>query len=342
MEEKGIIKPSTSAWSSSIVIVKKKNGGHRFCIDFRKLNAASEKDAYPLPHITATLDKLRGARYLSTLDLKSGYWQVPLTTDSRPATTFTVPARGLIQFRVMPFGLHSAPATFQRLLDKVLGPKLEPHVQVYLDNIVIASRTFEEHLTHLADVFSRLRHARLRLNPEKCHFCRPSVKYLGHIVDRHGIRTDPDKVSAITNWPTPTTIKKIRQFLGVAPGYRRFIADFSAIAAPLTRLIKKEVRWTWTDSEERAFQQLKQALTTAPVLACPDFARPFTLQTDASTHGLGAVLTQQLDEGERVIAYASRTLNAAERNYSATELKCPLFGGSGGCATMWRDTVSQY
>ncbi|KMQ92329.1 gag-pol fusion protein [Lasius niger] len=197
----------------------------------------------------------------------------------------------------MPFGLHSAPATFQRLLDKVLGSELEPHVQVYLDDIVIASRTFEDYLAHLSDVFSRLRHARLRLNPKKCHFCRPSLKYLGHIVDRNGIRTDPDK-------------------------YRRFIANFSAIAAPLTRLAKKGIRWTWTDSEEQAFQQLKQALTTTPVLACPDFARPFTLQTDASTHGLGAVLTQQLDEGERVIAYASRTLNAAERNYSATELEC--------------------
>ncbi|KMQ84177.1 reverse ribonuclease integrase, partial [Lasius niger] len=298
MEEEGVIEPSTSAWSSSVVLVQKKDGSHQFCIDYRKLNAASEKDAYPLPHIDATLDKLRGARYLSTLDLKSGYWQVPLAPESRPVTAFTVPGRGLMQFRVMPFGLHSAPATFQRLMDTVLGPELEPHVLVYLDDIIIASNTFEDHLRHLTESF----------------------KYLGHIVDRHGIRTDPDKVSAITGWPTPTTLRKVRQFLGVASWYRRFIADFSAIAAPLTRLTRKRVRWT--EVEEAAFVRLKEALTIAPVLACPDFTRPFMLQTDASTHGLGLVLTQQLSEGERVIAYASRTLNAAERNYSATELEC--------------------
>ncbi|KMQ85297.1 reverse ribonuclease integrase, partial [Lasius niger] len=220
------------------------------------------------------------------------------------------------------FLVSLAPATFQRLLDTVLGPELEPHVLVYLDDIIVASNTFEEHLRHLTEVFRRLRQARLRLNPEKCYFCRQSLKYLGHLVDRQGIRTDPDKVSAITGWPTPTILRKVRQFLGVASWYRRFIADFSAIAAPLTRLTRKGVRWTWTEVEETAFGRLKEALTTAPVLACPDFTRPFMLQTDASTHGLGVVLTQQLSEDERVIAYASRTLNAAERNYSATELEC--------------------
>nr|XP_012234646.1 PREDICTED: uncharacterized protein K02A2.6-like [Linepithema humile] len=257
MENEGVIEASTSAWSSPVVIVRKKDGTHRFCIDYRKLNDVSEKDAYPLPHITATLEKLRGARYLSTLDLKNGYWQVSLSKESRPVTAFTIPGRGLKQFRVMPFGLHSAPATFQRLLDTVIGPELEPHVLVYLDDIVVASRTFEEHLGHLAEVFRRLRKAKLRLNPEKCQFCRESLRYLGHIVDKEGIRTDPEK-----------------------------------------------------------------ALTIAPVLACPDFAKPFVLQTDASTQGLGAVLTQNHEKGEQVIAYASRTLNPAEKNYSATELEC--------------------
>jgi len=174
MLAEGIIEPSRSAWSSPVVIVRKKGEGHRFCIDFRKLNAASEKDAYPLSHITATLDKLRGAKYLSTLDLKNGYWQILLSPESRSRTAFTVPGRGLYQFTVMPFGLHSTPATFQRLLDDVLGPDLEPRV-VYLDDIIVC-RTFEEHLELLEEVFRRLRAARLRINPDKCNFCRSSLK----------------------------------------------------------------------------------------------------------------------------------------------------------------------
>ncbi|KAL6446826.1 hypothetical protein ACFW04_001334 [Cataglyphis niger] len=258
MEAAGVIEPSTSAWSSPVVLVKKKDGKYRFCIDFRKVNDATEKDAYPLPQVTATLEKLRGAKYLSTLDLKQGYWQVPLESESRPITAFTIPGRGLYQFKVMPFGLHSAPATFQRLLDKIISPALEPNVFVYLDDIIVISKTFDDHLRLLTEVFRRrLRDARLRLNPEKCKFCVDQLKYLGHVVDRKGIRTDPEKT-----------------------------------------------------------------LISAPVLACPDFARRFVLQTDASTSGLGAVLTQNFEEGERVITYASRTLNSAERNYSATELEC--------------------
>lgn len=207
----GVIEPSNSAWSSPVVLVKKK-GTYRFCIDFRKLNQASQKDAYPLLQVLAILDKLRGARYLSTLDLKDGYWQVPLETGSRPATAFTIPGRGLFQFRVIPFGLYSAPATFQRLLDTVMGPKLEPHVLVYLDDIIVASPTLEAHQQHFAEVFHRLRKARLRLNTKKCHFCQDQLKYLGHLMDKDGIRTDPDKVSAVTGWPVPRTMRQIRRF----------------------------------------------------------------------------------------------------------------------------------
>jgi len=317
-----IIEPSTSPWSSPVVIVKKRDGRPRFCIDFRKVNEVSEPDAYPLPQIHATLDKLRGARYLTTLDLQQGYWQVPLAPESRAVTAFTVPGRGLMQFRVMPFGLHSAPATFQRLLDTILGPELEPNVFVYLDDVIVVSATFDEHLKHLAEVFRRLRNARLRLNPNKCHFCRAELKYLGHIVDHRGIRTDPEKVQAMTQWPRPTNVRQIRQFVGLASWYRRFIPEFSTTAAPLTRLTRKNAHWRWGEDEERAFTTLKKSLASSPILACPDFKRRFVLQTDASSTGLGAVLTQHFEEGERVIAYASRTLNGAEKNYSATELEC--------------------
>jgi len=181
---------------------------------------------------------------------------------------------------------------------------------------------FAEHLEHLFDVFRRLRNARLRLNPEKCHFCRPELKYLGHVINRHGIHTDPAKISAVADWPAPTTVRKVRQFIGMASWYRRFVKDFSKISTPLTRLTGKNARWQWGEAEENAFRQLKTALTTAPILACPDYQRIFILQTNASTLGLGAVLTQNFPEGERVIAYASRTLKPAERNYTATKLEC--------------------
>ena len=318
----GVIEPSQSAWSSPVVIVRKKDGKPRFCIDFRRVNEVTERDAYPLPQIPSTLDKLQGALYLSTLDLKNGYWQIPLTPESRAVTAFTVPGRGLMQFTVMPFGLHSAPATFQRLMDTVLGPDLEPQVFVYLDDIIVVNRSFEEHLATLREVFRRLRDARLRINPEKCRFCTEQLKYLGHVIDKEGIRTDPEKTSAIVDWPAPRTVRQIRQFLGLASWYRRFIHNFATIAAPLTALTRKNARWKWGDPEQTAFDQLKRTLTTAPVLACPDFGRQFVLQTDASATGLGAVLTQYFPEGERVIAYASRTLQPAERNYSATELEC--------------------
>jgi len=195
---------------------------------------------------------------------------------------------------------------------------LEPNVLVYLDDIIIISQTFEDHFRHLAKVFQRLR-ANLRLNPEKCFFCQE--RYLGHIIDQEGIRTDPEKVSAVATWPAPTSVRRVRQFLGMASWYRRFVPNFSTVAALITKLTGKKAKWNWGEEQEMAFQQLKEALTSAPVLACLDFTRRFVLQTDARSYGLGAVLTQHQEDGERVIAYASRILNNAERNYS-TELEC--------------------
>lgn len=318
----GVIEPSSSPWSSPIVLVKKASGGLRFCIDFRKVNEASEKDAYPLPRIDSILDKLREARFISTLDLKSGYWQVPLKKESRPITAFTVPGKGLFQFRVMPFGLHSAGATFQRLVDRIFGPELEPRVFAYLDDVVVISKTFEEHLELLKEVFGRLREADLRLNIEKCHFCKKELKYLGHLINEEGVQTDPEKVRAITEFPEPKAIKTLRSFLGLASWYRRFISNFAKITAPLTRLLRKDAKWSWGVEQKSAFEKLKNCLTRAPALACPDFSVPFTLQVDASGEGLGAALTQVIGGKEIVISYASRLLSDGEKRFTVTELEC--------------------
>lgn len=182
---------------------------------------------------------------------------------------------GLFQFKVMPFGLHSAPATFQQLMDRVIGPELDPYCFAYLDDIIVLGETFERHLENLSEIFRRLRAANLRLNPDKCQFGRKSLRYLRHLVTSEGIRTDPEKVSAIQNLPEPTNVRGIRRFLGIASWYRRFVPDFSRIAAPLNRLLKKGVKWSWNEEQQQAFAQLKKCLTEAPILACLDFSRPF-------------------------------------------------------------------
>lgn len=196
MLKDGVIEPSTSPWISPIVMIRKSTGKFRFCIDMRKVNDASIKDAYPLPRINAILEKLRHAKHIITLDLYRGYWQVPLEAKSRPITAITVPGLGLFQFKVMPFGLHSAGETSQRLLDRVIGPKMEPKAFAYRDDLMIVSDTFEEHLEMIRTVLKRLRDAGLKLNPEKCRFGHTDLKYLGHLVNRHGISIDSEKVRA--------------------------------------------------------------------------------------------------------------------------------------------------
>lgn len=318
----GVVEPSKSPWSSPVVLVKKPSGKYRFCIDFRKLNSSTEKDAYPLPHINAILENLRGAKYISTIDLKQGYWQVPLSPSSRPLTAFTVPGKGLYQFSVLPFGLHSAGATFQRLLDGVIGPELEPRAFAYLDDLILVSSSFEEHLELLKDVFERLRKAGLQINVEKCQFCRKELRYLGHMLDERGIRTDLEKVTAIVEFARPTNVKTLRSFLGVASWYRRFIAGFAKLSTALTKLLRKTSKWEWNEEQENAFNVLKQRLSTAPILACPDFTKRFVVQTDASGEGLGASLTQCQDGKEVVIAFASRSLSDNEKKFTVTEQEC--------------------
>lgn len=317
-----IIEPSKSPWSSPIVMVKKSDGKWRFCVNYKRLNAVSTPDAYPIPYVSGILDKLRDARYLSTLDIKSAYWQIPVAKESRPLTAFTVPNRGLFQFKRMPFGLHSAPSTWQRLIDQVLRVDLESKTFVYLDDVIICTATFQEHLEVLEIVINRIKEAGLTLNREKCLFCRSELKYLGYVINGSGLLVDPEKVEAILKIPTPRCVREVRRIVGMASWYRRFIPNFSSLMSPLTRLTEKNQRFRWDDTCEDALNNIKQILVKAPILACPDFTKPFIVETDASDYGLGATLCQKYPDGDRVVCYLSRSLTKTERKYSTTEKEC--------------------
>ena len=287
-----------------------------------KVNVVTEPDAYPLPNMQEILRKLCKAKFISTLDLKSAYQQIPLAEEAWPITAFTVPGLGLFQFRRMPYGLTNAPATFQRLIDRVLGPELEPHVYAYLDDIIVVAETFEEHKRCLKTVLERLVAAGLSLNPEKCVFCKPEVAYLGFLVNRDGTRPNPAKVEPIKNYPTPKNLRDVRKFQGMASWYRRFIPNYATIAEPITRLTKKNYKFEWLEEQQHAFELLKAMIMLAPTLQRPAPNSPFIVQTDASDVGLGAVLLQEVEGLERVLEFASRVLAPAERNYSVTEREC--------------------
>eukprot|EP00731_Ephydatia_muelleri_P028964 Em0020g608a len=318
MLEQGAIQQSDSPWSSPVVLVKKKDGSVRFCVDYRKVNSVTRKDAYPLPRVDDTLDTLAGSRLFTTLDLASGYWQVEVAEEDQPKTAFTTP-EGLFQFRVMPFGLCNAPATFQRLMDRVLGGLKWSSCLVYLDDIIIVGTSFSEHLRNLAGVLQRLRQAGLKLKPSKCKWCQKSVTFLGHIVSEEGVAADPSKTAVVAGWPPPQSKREMQQFLGLANYYRKFVKNFAAIAKPLHRLTEKNTDFKWTVECQHAFDVLRACLSSPPVLSYPDYSRRFVLDTDASDIGIGAVLSQEDATGsEVVIAYASRTLSRPEQRYCVT------------------------
>ncbi|XP_060564385.1 uncharacterized protein LOC132723637 [Ruditapes philippinarum] len=318
MAKKGIIEPSVSPWSSPVVMVTKPNGNIRFCCDFRRLNECTVKDSQPLPRIDDTLDALSGSAWFSTLDCKSGFWQVGMSEKDKHKTAFSVQGFGLWQFTVMPFGLCNAPATFERLMERVLAGLTWKQCLVYLDDIIAYSKTFEDHLTSLDEIFGRMSEANLKLSPEKCVLFQKQVNFLGHVISSDGVATDPRKIEEVRNWRTPRKVREIRSFLGLCSYYRKFVKGFSSIAKPLHKLTEKGEHFIWSDSCENAFEQLKNALTHAPILSYPISEGIFILDTDASAVGVGSVLQQVQGAEEKVISYFSKCLSKEERRYCVT------------------------
>ena len=317
MIKSNVIVPSQSPWVSNVVIVRKKDNSFRFCVDYRPLNSVTRKDAYPLPRIDTCLDALSGSRYLSSFDLRSGYHNVLMDESDADKTSF-VTRMGTYKFRVLPFGLCNAGATFQRVMDIAMAGLNFDICLVYLDDVILMSKTIPEHLERLKLVLNALRKAHLKLKPSKCKLLRERVSFLGHVVSKEGISTDPEKVKQILEWPVPKNLTEVRGFLGLAGYYRRFAEGFSAVAAPLHALTGKNVPFRWSTECQEAFDEIKRRLTTAPVLAMPQDDGMYILDTDASNYAIAGVLHQIQDGRERVIAYQSRLLSAQEKNYCTT------------------------
>ena len=313
---KGFIQPSISPWGAPVLFVRKKDGTLRLCIDYRQLNRVTIKNRYPLPPIDDLFDQLRGARVFSKIDLRSGYYQLKIRSDDVPKTAFRT-RYGHYEFLVMLFGLTNTPATFMGLMNKVFQQYLDRFIIVFIDDILVYSKSKEEHGRHLTLVLRKLREHHLYAKFSKCQFWLKEVPFLGYVISAQGIQVDSQKVAAMENWEQPRTVTEVRSFLGLAGYYRRFVQDFSILALPLTRLTRKNIKFEWDENCEQSFQQLKYSLTHAPILTLPDDNGNFEIYSDVSLNGLGCVLMQH----GRVISYASRQLKPHEMNYHAHDLE---------------------
>ncbi|GJW14686.1 hypothetical protein Tco_0018819 [Tanacetum coccineum] len=316
LSDKGFIRPSSSPWGAPVLFVKKKDGSFRMCIDYRELNKLTVKNRYPLPRIDDLFDQLQGSSVYSKIDLRSGYHQLRVREEDIPKTAFRT-RYGHYEFQVMPFGLTNAPAVFMDLMNRVCKPHLDKFVIVFIDDILIYSKSKQEHEKHLKIILDLLKKEELYAKFSKCEFWIPKVQFLGHVIDSEGIHVDPAKIESIKDWASPKSPTEIRQFLGLAGYYRRFIEGFSKIAKPMTKLTQKKIKFEWGDKQEAAFQLLKQKLCSAPILALPEGSEDFIAYCDASKKGLGAVLMQR----EKVISYASRQLKIHEKNYTTHDLE---------------------
>lgn len=318
-----VIQPSNSPWCSPLLLIRKRNGELRPCFDGRSLNKVTKKDAFPLKRPDCILNRVRQAKFLTSIDLRKAFWQIPLDETSREKTAFVAPGLGLFEFLVMPFGITNAPKTLQRTMEKVLGSILhQGDAHVYLDDMIVASSTFDDHIKTLNLIFEKLNAVGFRINIEKCEFCRSSLKFLGFVVDDQGLRTDPEKVEAITRFRTPTNTTEVKRLIGLISYYRIFLPNLSTISSPITALIKNKKKGqtiSWNSEAEAAFSEIKKLITVAPILISPNFDEKFFIQTDASLVGVGAVLFQEQGGLEHPIAYASRALSSAEQKYAATE-----------------------
>ncbi|KAI3734189.1 hypothetical protein L6452_13653 [Arctium lappa] len=314
--DKGFIRPSTSPWGAPVLFVKKKDGSMRMCIDYRELNKLTVKNKYPLPRIDDLFDQLQGASYFSKIDLRSGYHQLKVREEDVSKTVFRT-RYGHYEFLVMPFGLTNAPAAFMDLMNRVCSPFLDKYVIVFIDDILIYSRSKEDHEIHLRAILELLKREKLYAKFSKCEFWLKEVQFLGHVVSKDGIQVDPTKIEAIKGWEAPKSPSEVRSFLGLAGYYRKFIQDFSRIATPLTALTRKNVKFVWLEAQKEAFGKLKESLSSAPVLSLPNGSEGFVIYSNASKLGLGCVLMQ---EG-KVIAYASRQLKEHEKNYPTHDLE---------------------
>ncbi|KAI3788522.1 hypothetical protein L2E82_01291 [Cichorium intybus] len=314
--DKGFIRPSSSPWGAPVLFVKKKDGTMRMCIDYRELNKVTIKNRYPLPRIDDLFDQLQGASYFSKIDLRSGYHQVRVKDEYVCKTAFRT-RYGHYEFLVMPFGLTNAPAVFMDLMNRVCKPFLDRFVIVFIDDILVYSKSEAEHEVHLREVLHTLKNEQLYTKLSKCDFWLREVQFLGHVVSAEGIKVDPAKIEAVMKWEPPKTPTEVRSFLGLAGYYRRFIQDFSKITVPLTQLTRKEVKFVWGEKQQEAFEILKKKLCEAPVLSLPEGTEEFVVYSDASNRGLGCVLMQR----GKVIAYASRQLKDVETRYTTHDLE---------------------
>ena len=316
--EKGLVRPSVSPWGAPVLFAPKKDGGLRMCLDYRALNKLTVKNKCPIPRIDEIFDRLQGAQHFTSLDLRSGYYQIRMRDTDIPKTCIRT-RYGSFEFLVMPFGLTNAPSTFQAVMNDVFREYLDDFVMVYIDDILIFSRTEEDHFRHVKQILTRLRQHKLFAKLSKCEFNRASLPFLGHVVGQNGVEMQQSKVQALAAWPRLTTVTEVQSFLGLANYYRRFIRDFARISAPLSELTKKGVPFEWGGDQENSFQNLKDAVKSAPVLQLADPAKPYIVTCDASDVGIGAVLEQESENGPHPVAFASRKLSGAERNYPVHE-----------------------
>src|SRR5260221_5894826 len=317
MLRQDLIQPANSEWASNVVLVKKRDDSWRFCVDYRSVNAKTIKDAYPLPRISDCIDTLTGSVWFTTLDMRSGFFQVKIKDSDAHKTAF-ITRTGAYQFKFMAQGLSNSSATFQRLLNLVLTGLNYVQCMTFIDDIIIYSATVGTHLERLEAVLLRIKAAGLKLRPEKCKILRKRVRFLGHIISEQCVTTDDEKIRAVSSWPVPAKLKSLRSFLGLCCYYRRFVKGFAELAAPLHALTRKNCIFRWTEECQKSFEGLKNRLTSAPIMAFPRDEGLYTLDTDASDQTLGGVLSQNQGGVDRVIAYASRMCSKPERNYCVT------------------------